>query len=242
MATVFINYADQAFLQAQQLGIKTARAIGGFDRSLAMGRQDLDPAFVERNRAILDAPRGAGYWLWKPHLILKTLRETMEEGDVLFYADAGCHFVGSAGPVVELCRRQPDETPLLLFSHEPAQHKNRAWTKRDCFHYMGLDAPPFLDAGQVAGTFLACRKTKGGLAFIEEWLSYAQDPRLITDAPNECGLPNYPEFQDHRHDQSILSLLAVRHGIATVPDISQWGNGRRPAEIPQTIAHTRWWA
>ena len=41
--------------------------------------------FLENNK------RGYGYWLWKPYLIKKNL-DTMNEDDILFYADAGCHF------------------------------------------------------------------------------------------------------------------------------------------------------
>jgi hypothetical protein len=55
---------------------------------------------------------------------------------------------------------------------------------------------------------------------------------------NVCGLPNYPGFEDHRHDQSVLSLLARKHGIATRPDVSQWGDGRRSPELPRIIELT----
>jgi hypothetical protein len=64
------------------------------------------------------------------------------------------------------------------------------------------------------------------VSFIDEWLTYSEDYRLITDSPNECGLNNYPEFYDHRHDQSILSLLGRKYNIKNIPDISQYGNGR----------------
>jgi hypothetical protein len=239
MATVFINYADKEFLRAQMLGVTAAREIGGFDRAFPMGRRNLDAQFAARNQAILNEPRGAGYWLWKPYIVQLALNEATADDDVLFYADAGCHFVANAAPVIALCREQPADKAMLLFTLEP-HHTNRIWTKRDCFHYMGLDAAPYADATQTAGTFLVCRKTDAARAFVAEWLAYAEDRRILTDAPNECGLPDYPEFQAHRHDQSILSLLAVKHGIATVPDISQWGNGRRPAAIPQLVAHTRW--
>jgi len=78
------------------------------------------------------------------------------------------------------------------------------------------------------------------VAFFEECLRFAQDPRILTEAPNTCGLANYPDFFEHRFDQSILSLLARKYEIAVVPDISQWGNTFRPPEIPQIIEHTRW--
>ena len=56
-------------------------------------------------------------------------------------------------------------------------------------------------------TWFILKKNKFTLNFMKEWLEYSQDYRLITDSPNECGLLNYPEFSDHRHDQSILSCL-----------------------------------
>jgi hypothetical protein len=40
-----------------------------------------------------------------------------------------------------------------------------------------------------------------------EWLAYASDPRLITDTDNTLGKQNLPRFREHRHDQSIRSLL-----------------------------------
>lgn len=34
--------------------------------------------------------RGFGYWCWKPYIILKSL-EKIKDGDILVYADTGCH-------------------------------------------------------------------------------------------------------------------------------------------------------
>ena len=53
---------------------------------------------------------------------------------------------------------------------------------------------------------------------------------ILTDIPNACGLSNLPEFKDHRHDQSILSLLAKKHNVEMFRDPSQWGNPhKRPS-------------
>ena len=46
---------------------------------------------------------------------------------------------------------------------------------------------------------------------MSEYLYYAQDKRIITDDPNELGYNNYEGFRDHRHDQSILSLLTKKY-------------------------------
>ena len=36
--------------------------------------KDLDDDFVAKNKELLSKPRGAGYWVWKPYIILKTLK------------------------------------------------------------------------------------------------------------------------------------------------------------------------
>jgi hypothetical protein len=237
MSTLLINYADGKFYEAQKLNLKTGLLIGGFDRAIPFGRNDLDGDFRTRNQATLSQPLGAGYWLWKPHIVLTTLKREMADGDLLFYCDAGAVFIAAAAPVLDLCK--DPQPPILLFALEN-EHTNRKWTKRDCFYYMGLDGPPYADAVHTMATFFVCRKTPFTLAFFEEWLAFAQDPRILTDAANTCGLPNYPQFIAHRRDQSILSLLGRKHAIPTVADISQWGNERRPSHLPQILALTRW--
>lgn len=238
MKRVLLNYADGTFTTAQKYNAKTGLSVGGFDGVAMMGRRHIDAGFAARNAHILNQPRGAGYWLWKPYFIDLLLREHLQDGDILFYSDSGAHFVHSADPVIELCQQRRD-LPILLFGLED-HHRNSVWTKRDCFHFMGLDQPALADAPQILASFVVCERRPESMAFVADWLHHAQDARLITDAPNECGLPNYPDFRDHRHDQSILSLLGRSRGVTVVPDISQWGDGRRPAEIPRIMEHTRW--
>lgn len=240
MTCLLVNYADRGFVEAQKYNTHTGLTVGGFDRAAMLNRGHLetDTDFVARNRHILDQPRGAGYWLWKPWAIDLLLRQSLRPGDMLFYCDSGAHFVAPAEPVIELCRDRRD-LPVLLFTLD-APHTNAVWTKRDAFVLMDMDRPEVLDAPQILASFLVVERTRPAMAFVAEWLRLAQDHRLITDAPNECGLPDHPGFREHRHDQSILSLLGRKAGAETLPDISQWGNDRRPPEIPQIVAHTRW--
>ena len=46
------------------------------------------------------APRGAGFWLWKPWLVLRQLQK-MAEGELLLYTDAGMLFVGDVAGLLE---------------------------------------------------------------------------------------------------------------------------------------------
>ena len=57
----------------------------------------------------------------------------------------------------------------------------------------------------------------------------ASETRL-TDMPNIHGLPNLPDFVEHRHDQSVLTILAKQQGVAIFRDPSQyWDMAPAPA-------------
>jgi hypothetical protein len=42
------------------------------------------------------------------------------------------------------------------------------------------------------------------------------------DGENLCGLPNFPDFDSHRHDQSILTNLKTKYGITTNESIRSY--------------------
>ena len=62
------------------------------------------------------------------------------------------------------------------------------------------------------------------MRFVEEWLSFCRDPRIITDIPNTMGKKNSWRFIEHRRDQSVLSLLAWKHQLSLYRMPSQFGN------------------
>ena len=86
-------------------------------------------------------------------------------------------------------------------------------TKRDTFILMDCDTPPYTDTPHVLSGFILFKKSDFTIQFVDEWLAYVQDERIISDNPNQCGYPNYPEFIEHRHDESIFSLLIKKHGL-----------------------------
>jgi hypothetical protein len=234
---VLLNYANQRFADLQRRCSETGLAIGGFDRVLAYGPADIDAEFATANRHILQHQRGNGYWLWKPYFIVRTL-ESLAPGDWLFYCDAGAHFIGPIDPLIDVCQR--DGRDLLVFE---LPHPERRYTKRDAFVLLDCDRPEFITSRQRLASFHLWRASPAALAFAREWLTVAQDERLLTDLPNQCGLPNHRRFKEHRHDQSLFSLLTKKHGLAGYRNPSQQGERDLAlyANSPygQIIAHTR---
>merc|ERR1719210_2660418 len=74
----------------------------GVNEARAYSRQDLGPDWVAKNHEILSQRRGAGWWLWKPYLILRTLndRSIPWYTGVVMWVDAGNYLHADPRPLV----------------------------------------------------------------------------------------------------------------------------------------------
>jgi len=234
---VLINYANSKYESSQKLNSKTGLETGGFDEVISYSPKDLDKEFFEQNKKILSQKKGNGYWLWKPYFIKKTL-ERLNSEDFLFYCDAGAYFVDSIDPLIKLSLEyKQDIIPFELIKDESA------WTKRDAFILMDCNKASYVNTRQRLSGYNLWRKSSFTMDFLSEFLEYAKDERIITDIDNQCGQPNYPDFKEHRQDQSIFSLLTKKYGLKSFRDPSQWGIDEKKnypsSKYEQLIVSTR---
>lgn len=197
---VFITYATPRFLRhAQQLCESALRC--GFASAHVLGPDSLDARFAEQNRHILSEKRGAGYWLWKPHIIKRAL-DGMRDGEHLCYCDALYRFVG-----------HPRLEETTLFRNKPGQAGTRfpvgRFTKRDVLERFNATDAAITGDGQLWAGCLYLVKDARTVQLIDSWLQSCQEAHLITDSPSRA--PNDPDFAAHRHDQSLLDLWARVH-------------------------------
>lgn len=217
MTTFLLSFASGEFLGSQKRLEASAKKVG-VDILVSKSPEDLQmTSFFKEHLDIFKYRRGYGYWLWKPFFI-RELLEKMGDDDTLIYSDAAVEILRPLEPLIEIAKRQP----VVAFG--VGKHLNGMWTKRDCFVGMNCDEEKFWNAGQWNGFFQVYRKSSESLEIVNEWLEFCCDRRLITDEPNELGLPNLPEFRDHRHDQSIFSLVCEKRGLEKFRDPSQFGN------------------
>ncbi|MCP5530896.1 MAG: hypothetical protein H7A44_10695 [Opitutaceae bacterium] len=216
-----LTFANGRYRAARDRLIDSARTFGASSVHAHDPQTIRQYDWARSNRHVLRQKHGAGYWLWKPYLILEALRQ-IPAGDFLLYADAGTLLVSSPLALVSSCQSQDG---ILLF--QVHGYLNDAYVKRDCFILMGCDTAPYWQAEQVNGAFLFLQHNDRTIAFVAEWAAWADSLGLITDEPNRLERPNLPGFIHHRHDQSILSLLAEKHGMKRLPDPSQWGEPHR---------------
>jgi len=214
---LLINYATRRFYRSQKFNTKTGKNIGQFDEVISYRPKDIDPVFWENNKKILLQKRGGGYWIWKPYIIKKAM-EHLKDGDFLFYCDSGAHFIKSIDPLIDRCNTSSQD----IFPFDVGLIE-KAWNKRDAFILMDCDTPQYADTSQRHASFALYRKSEFSCNFVNEWLNLAQDERILTDLKNQMGLPNYPEFKKHRHDQSIFSLLTKKYQLEAYRGPSYWG-------------------
>ena len=204
---VAISYGSEQYDKQLEYNGKSALEIAKVNEFYGYKPKDIDHDFREKNKYILEKGRGNGYWLWKPYFLYKTLKEKLDYGDYLIYSDAAVMYVDLAQKLVDFLK----EKKLDMYLHR-LPHLERQYTKRDAFILLGVDQPCYAETGQFNAAFQIYRKTKFTEFFLAEYLYYAQDKRIITDDANELGVGNYDDFRDHRHDQSILSLLTKKYG------------------------------
>jgi len=229
----FCSFADEKNMKYSRLRIhKQAEEMQVFDGGIyTYSEKDLDPDFQKHFQDKLKPEvRGFGYWVWKPHVILKTL-EKMQEGDLLLYADAGCHLNRRGRKRLLDYFEQTKNSPqgLVCFSisrsadkkidrydeikHHPWLEKN--WTKMDLFTYFGIDAQNKITTQtQKVATVIFCTKNAFCIDFIKSWLKvFYDDFSLVDDSPSKS--PNFPDFIRHKHDQSIFSLLCATRNVTS---------------------------
>lgn len=216
MKKFFINYGDENFKKQQRFSLNMARILGGFDRAIGYSFKGMDLAFRQENAHILKESRGGGFWLWKPYFILKTLNN-VSDGDYIFYCDSGAFFIKNVDVLInELNASGQDimgfELPLI----------EKQWTKKELFESLGVNSDEYKETNQVLASFILIKKTDFSLNFFRQYLLCCQKSKNITDY-YDSDICQDDSFIDHRHDQSIFSLLYKKNKLKVFKDPSQLG-------------------
>jgi len=162
---------------------------------------------------------GFGWCSWKPYILMHALDHFAQPGDVVLYADADCVPIADLSPIFETAERHD----ILLFEEQGCL--NGMWTRRDCWHRMGLDARYDPKSQHACARFVALTKrdSQWQHQFLWEWQRYALNPDCQFHDPS-VHLRDEPEFIRHSAEQSVLSLLALEYAIPLhrTPDQNGW--------------------
>ena len=223
-----LTFGNKGYKMPMKLLEKSAFAVGSIDKVIFWDDEKVKATpFYEENKKILDQKRGCGYWLWKPFSILTEVKK-LKKGDFLIYSDSKMLALQNFDKLYELCEQ---DGGILLFSNIP--QTIGCWCKRDALILTGMDRPEILKSFDFAAMMSVWQNTPKAIAFLEEWLKFCCDERILTDMPNTLGQPNDPLFIDHRHDQAVFSLVALKQGIKPHRIPNQYGKRYKKCEAFQ---------
>lgn len=216
MKTHLITFYNSNFYEEERK--ITCNAVGHyFDYYKHYTFEDIDQKFIEDNKDIFSYSKGCGYFIWKPYVILNYITKYVDDGDLLVYMDTNQSFDDTIWNSIP--KHLENNIIYVLRNIRPNEgicHPQTTWTKRDCFVLMGCDSEKYWNSYQVQANVIAVKKNKESLDFLNEWQNSCLDINVISDKPNICGLPNFPNFYEHRYDQSVLTNLITKYNIETL--------------------------
>ena len=206
-----VTFSDKKFRKGQEY-------LEDYSKSLGMNNLSYtyewfaEQEFYQQHKDISDDEIGLGYFLWKSFIINDAINK-LNDGDLIFYSDVGDMFHPE---LISFVEETIEDDPCLFMVGNSI---NKDWTRRACFVYMDCDEEDYWNSNQLEAGISFWRVCDESKKIVSEWLKYACDRRIISDDPNICGKENFPSFNEHRRDQSILTNLAVKHGLSVASDL-----------------------
>jgi hypothetical protein len=208
----FITFANEKFEGALKRITRQVSLMNVFDVIRPYTDKDLE-SFTEfwdrHGEFVKNNPKGYGYWIWKSYLTLKTLHE-MNDGDILVYADAGCEInyegIDTLESFFNLVKTN-DKGFLSFQLNDLMYHHEERWTKMDLFHHFGVEI--FRPTLQLHSTYFVLEKCPNTMKIATMWYFTVHNYHFIDDSPSIA--PNDMYFYEHRHDQSVFSLVRKMH-------------------------------
>ena len=142
--------------------------------------------------------------------------EEAQDDDIIVYCDCGNEL--DIRKKEQICGLFNVAQKDLLIGTFPSPERTSyldeiRWNKRDLLYYFNIERnDPILSTNQrQANPLIICKNDKT-MKFVNEWYQIGVDNNhFLNDFPSYTE--NYPEFIEHRHDQSIFSLLSKRHNL-----------------------------
>lgn len=231
MKKILVSFASSPKWIKYQIHLENTAKKYGIDGHAAFTDKNLNIDFKNKHISILNNnTRGYGYWMWKS-LIIKETMDLLNYGDILIYIDSGAEFISDPSFLINKCIQED----IVLFENYP--YINKTWTKRDSFIMMDCDSERYYNCKHVDAAFQFYKKTENNINFINEFVKYSEMEGVINDEFN-IEKQNLEGFIDHRHDQSILSILAEKYYIPLTKQPAQYGDTNN-REYSQVLNHHR---
>tara|TARA_B100001250_G_scaffold411112_1_gene439010 strand:+ start:3261 stop:4565 length:1305 start_codon:yes stop_codon:yes gene_type:complete len=187
------------------------------DEFIVYNLKDVDANFKNKFLHLLTNKKYFA-WICKVYFINKKLKE-LDENDVLLWTDSDIDNIYQNGTLqlFNLCNNS--EKGIVGFHHNFWLEKY--FTKKSVFEYLNVCHESYYETQQAYGGILLVKKNQFTINIIEQWLQFCLNPLLFSDNNNKYN--QHKEFIEHKHCQSIFSLLLKKNNIKTFP-LPLWNN------------------
>lgn len=230
---IFLSFGNSDLQKSAKRIEKQALKMDIYDEISIYNEHKLDTDFRKHfSQKLRKHTRGFGYWCWKPQIILQALSK-MKDGDILHYADMGCHLNANGVSRLKdyINYASKSQSGILAFQAIPPDFhdgqqlpdlRDKLWVKGDLLDYFHVrDRKEIVETPTYGATTLFIKKSIHSINFIKEWVTvYYQDFTLTDDTPSKS--PNLEGFIENRHDQSIFSILCKLYKVTTLSAYEYW--------------------
>jgi hypothetical protein len=137
----------------------------------------------------------------------------LNDGDILMYLDCGCELDIEEKTYLDFYIETVKKDKIIGCNTFCLEQE---WNKSDVIHLLDMNDSPHLQTFQhEAGALLifVCPETR---ALVDQWYDVSCTYHNIDDTPSI--LPESEIFKEHRHDQSVFSLLCKKYDTEILDD------------------------
>jgi hypothetical protein len=200
----FLNNSRRAVCSSWKRITQEAQNTGMFETIKCLSEDDLDSDWKSKHLDFcLNNKRGFGFYIWKSQVVYQSLC-SLPENEIMLYTDAGCWIIDKNKDRFNYYKEKLVDKDILIFSPGNLYgFRDRSFTKKDLLTHMNHTEDTF----QPEGGILLIKNNENSRNFMRQWVEIctSNNYHFVNDDPSIE--PNYPEFIDHRHDQSIISIL-----------------------------------
>ena len=222
-----ISFGNKRFIKSRERIINEAKELEIFDECICEKENILEEeGFKKVIKDLSISGRGYYWYMWKPYIIHKHLTD-LRDGEILFYCDSGMKipntnttklkFINMFNLVcdINLC---PTGIATFITTGAEKERIEKQFNLLQTLKCLGVENNEDIINSQQcqAGVTMIC-KCKKSVEIVEKWYNYTvTNPEIFIGDYRFCKLEKMNQincFKDHRHDQSVWSILCKLNGV-----------------------------
>ena len=213
-----LNISKRRFInQSKEIDIYKETKVFNFQDLSEKKREQINKFFKEKKKRLF------GYACWKPEIILNYLKDIPEDS-ILQYSDIGCHLNKNGINRLKDYLEITNNNDVLAFQYKKPNFRDykdlnyqvyfeKEYTKNDLFNYFNISQNSSIrNSEQIWSGTIFFKKNSKTIDLLNDWIKICNISKLIDDSPSKEK--NHFSFIEHRHDQSVFSILCKINNIA----------------------------